>query len=243
MKALKNGELDIIIPVGLQPKPEDFDTMIDTILSQKERYGFHQFLLTGPSKGWRSIGHPPISHYEDLARIYLRAKNILEPKGIRLGWWDILTMKSGPSPDFSRMVKEDGTETPMASCPMDPAFRKRFADSAAAFVRIADPDFMILEDDYSVHAAAGGYGCFCEHHMKEFARRQGREYTREELVELFKSNTAEGYQLLKQWRELIKDSLVMISQELREAVDSVNPAIPIASGPPCVVITPLAFTH
>ena len=51
------------------------------------------------------------------------------------------------------MIRMDGTETPMASCPLNPVFRETYARNVALFVKIAKPAFVITEDDYSINAA------------------------------------------------------------------------------------------
>lgn len=219
--------LDIIIPISMDEDWLSNDQIISDILEHYHRYGYTRFALAAPGKGCRSVGYPPDQHFEERAQAFLEIKQALAPYGIECGWWNWASMKSGPTPEFSRMINADGTETPFSSCPLDPAFRERYARSNALFAQIAKPSFIILEDDYSIHASARPHGCFCQRHLQEFAARQGRYYTREELAEIFQQNTRESFSLLRAWRALIRDSLVIFAQALRAAVDEESPEIPI----------------
>ena len=100
------------------------------------------------------------------------------------------------------------------------------------FCEIAKPAFVFLEDDYSVVASAKTYGCFCKYHLEEFTRREGKAYTREELVGIFEQKTPESFELLKRWRKLTVDSMVSISEAVRKEVDKRTPEIPYGSMQP-----------
>ena len=219
--------LDIIIPISLEEDWPTKESVVGDIRALHRQYGFDRFALFCPGKGWRSAGYPPAAVFREQAELFRDIRDELAPEGITCGWWITLTVKSGVSDDFVRMTRADGSLTPFASCPLDPAFRRRIAGNMALFARIAHPAFIFTEDDYSVMAAAGREGCFCRYHLAEFARRTGKTYTREELVGIFGEKTEESYALLRQWRDLIRDSLVGLSQAIREAVDEADPGIPI----------------
>lgn len=222
-----NKELEIIVPISLEYDNPTIESIVANILEHKELYGFTTFLLSVPSAGWRSIGYPPPEYYVEKAKMFAEIKKQVAPHGITCGWWNTLTIKSGQSNEFVRMTKFDGSQTPFASCPLDANFQQRLAKDMAIFSQIAKPAFIFLQDDYSVHAASGKLGCFCKHHLQEFAKRTGKEYTREELVSIFQTNTPESIELHKQWRKLAKDSLVALSKRIREEVDKFSPEIPI----------------
>ncbi|MBO7327400.1 MAG: hypothetical protein J6W00_01340, partial [Lentisphaeria bacterium] len=192
-------------------------------------YGIDQFALTCPCKGWRSTGLPPEEFYRERAEVFKKIRDAVAPEGIQCGWWNILTLKSGPDPRWNRMIRMDGTETPMASCPLNPVFRETFARNVALFVKIAKPAFVITEDDFSINAAAQYEGCFCEHHLAEFARREGRTYTREELKAILEQTTPESHELRRRWRTLMRDSLVLFAKAIRDAVDEESPEVPMGT--------------
>jgi len=225
MKKYKN--LDVIIPISMELDWPTRESIVSTVLEQYRNYGFTRFALAVPGGGWRSVGYPSKDFFEERANFFLQVKNDLIPYGIECGWWITATIKSGASTEFGRMVRIDGSETPFSSCPLDSAFRKRFAGDVALFAKIAKPEFIIVEDDFSIFASAGLQGCFCKHHLDEFAKRQGRYYSREELIQIFSKDITESVEILKKWRELTRDSLVYFSEAVREAVDKDSPEIPM----------------
>lgn len=219
-----NNELDIIIPVALELDDPTKKSIVDDILYQHDNYGFSHFALAGPGGGWRSTGCPPAKRFEELALLFKAVRDELLPYGIECGWWDTLTIKSGPLEGGIRPIKNDGTEHGFASCPMDPVFIKKFTESVALFAKIAKPAFIITEDDFSVGAFAG---CFCKYHLDGFAKRMGRYYSREELTKIFEKRTPEALDITKEWRAFIKEGLVNLAKATRAEVDKETPEIPI----------------
>ncbi|MBR6748160.1 MAG: hypothetical protein IKM07_04415, partial [Clostridia bacterium] len=143
--------------------------------------------------------------------------------GLSCGWFCCLTVKSGPS-GFTPILRADGTEHPFASCPLDPGFSSRLSADIARFAEIAKPDFIFLEDDFSIGATNG---CFCKHHLAEFAARMGKNYTREELLEILSQTTPEALAINREWRRLKHDCLVSLAAQIRAAVHEKSPEIPI----------------
>lgn len=215
-------KLDIIIPISLELDHPSVETTVSEILEQKERYGFTKFMLATPCGGWRSKCYPPHEHFEKKAAEFAEVKKALLPYNIECGWWDTLTLKSGPSPVFTRMVKANGTLSPFSSCPLDPAYKEQFAQDIATFAAIAKPSFIFFEDDYALCG-----GCYCDLHLAEFAKRAGRRFSREELVATLSEKSEESYRLLRLWRDLARDSLVEFSKAVREKVDQESAEIPI----------------
>lgn len=221
---MDSKRLDIMVPVRLDPQTDTCDSIAKQIKYQHENYGFKRFAFFALSKGWRSIGYPPREHYIECANLAAEVKKQLASCDVECGWFLALTLKSGASEEFTSPVKADGTKHPFSSCPLDPGFRKRFAEDVALFAKIVKPAFIFTEDDFSIEAVSG---CFCEHHLKEFAARQGRYYSREELTAIFAQKTPASYRLLREWRELAKDSLVGFAQAMRTELDKESPEIPM----------------
>lgn len=223
----KIDEIDIIIPVSIELDWPTRESVVKDILEQNEKFGFKRFALACPSGGWRAYGYPSVEHYIEKAELFKQIKEDLLPYGIDCGWWITATLKSGRRDDFSPVVRPDGSESPIANCPMDPIFKKEFAKRVSIFAKIAKPSFIITEDDYSLIAVSSIRGCFCENHIKEFSNRMGREFTRESLMALFTgSDSKKGY-YFAEWQRLMKDSLVILAKEIRQAVDIDSPEIPI----------------
>ncbi len=228
MYSISQSGLDVIVQISMEPDWPTKESILRDILELNRLYGFTRFALHGPGGGWRSLEYPPTEQFRAMAELFKEIREELEPRGIVCGWGLQHTIKTGPSKEFGRMVGADGKESPFSSCPLDPAFRKRVSSDMAMFARIARPAFIMTEDDLSiVSSTAGLYGCFCHWHLEEFARREGRRYTREDLVEIFSRKTEESYALLRRWRELTKDSQVGFVRAIREAVDEETPEIPI----------------
>ncbi|MCR5682444.1 MAG: hypothetical protein K6G29_08360 [Clostridiales bacterium] len=223
---MKHDPFVILTPVELKLGEENKKKTVKEILARHDEYGLDCFLLAGPSKGWRSIGYPDTAHYEALARQFAAIRDAVAPHGISCGWWITLTVKSGRSPDFQPIVLSDGREAPFSSCPLDERFRERFARDAALFIRIARPDFVFTEDDFSLNATSWG-GCFCPLHLKQFSERAGRRYEREEFVSLLAAGTPEAAESRRLWRELCRDSLVGFAETLRRELDKEAPQVPI----------------
>ena len=226
----KFEDLDIIIPVSIGELSADAETIAESIKAQYNDYGFTRFALAMPGKGWRLTGYPPQEYFHDKAKLFLDIKKLL-PSGISCGWWHCLVLKSGPTPGYTRIVRLDGSEAPFSTCPLDPAYRKRFAEDVAFFLAKAHPDFFLTEDDFGINCH-GGPACFCKHHLEEFARREGRFYSREELEELFTQQPVESRELLRRWQALAKDSLSLFASAIREEADKLTPEIPMGIAQP-----------
>lgn len=225
-KTYDHTKLDFIVPVSIDTDLATKESVTETILELKENYGFERFLLCGPNAGFRATGIPPKSHYKKMAELFIEIRDAVAPHGVTCGWWNCLTLKSGASEEFQRMVKANGSEAPFANCPLDPAFQKAFAERNAYFCEIAKPAFVCFEDDYAIGAAAGRMGCFCKFHLDAFAKREGKFYSREELVEAFNSKAPENIELYKRWCALRADSMASISEAVRREVDKKTPEIP-----------------
>lgn len=221
----KETALTIFTPVILEGDRNNAPGVAENILHQYTAYGFDRFALIAPGKGWRSVAYPPREYFEEKAELFLNVRKLLPPE-ISCGWWHTLTLKSGPTPGFTRIVRLNGTEAPFSSCPLDENFRKRFAEDVAFFLHKAHPDFFFTEDDFGINCH-GGPGCFCKHHLEEFARREGRYYSREELEQLFTDDPAGSRELLRRWQALARDSLVIFARALREEADKLTPEIPM----------------
>lgn len=217
------NELHTIIPIAMDDDWSTKQQLIDQILERHNNFGFKNFSLFCPGKGYRSTGYPSKEKYRELAETFKSVKDDLREYGIELSWWNTLTIKNGGG-DFSPIVKENGEEHPFASCPLDPVFIKRFSEDVAMFAKIAKPAFIIFEDDYSILASND---CFCKHHLDEFARRMGKFYTREEIKANLHAKNQEGIEFTKQWRQLRCDALSGLAAAVRKEVDKESPEIPM----------------
>ena len=214
-------KLDIIVPFEVERA--GVEEAIAFIRLEKEKYGFSHFALTGPTKGYRSVGYPKSEVFSGLAKSFCRVREAFSGEGITLSWWCSLTMKSGRLRGAQPPVRTNGTDHPFANCCLDETFRERFVSDVMRFVKIARPELIIFEDDYSICAAAGGYGCFCPLHLAEFERREKRRYEREELLEIFARRDRASVELRRRYRQLSADGMTELSLRMREELDKVAP--------------------
>ena len=235
MNAFENSDLTTLVPIAMDTDGMSAENIIADISEMNEKYGLTVFALSCPNKGWRSVGLPPIEEYRALAEKFLTIKNALAPRGIKCGWWIILTMKAGVDDKYTHMKRFDGVESAIGLCPLDKKFSEDFCERVSLFCDIARPAFIFTEDDFSVHAAAGSFGCFCEHHLAEFSRREGKSLTREEIYAALSPRSLESLPLLRRWRALMKDTIVGFASDIRSAVDRVAPEIPMGCCQPGAV--------
>ncbi len=219
------SELEIIIPISLEL---DWPTKGDAIASIRElnqKYGLKRFALAFPCGGWRSSPNPPQEEYfREKAQVFREIKDELAPEGIICGWWITLTIKSSPKKEWTRIMRGNGEEMPFANCPLDPGYRRWFTSNTALTAAIAKPAFIMTEDDYALHG-----GCFCDRHMAEFSRREGRIWERAELAKALSEDSEESKRLHNRWCALKRDTLSDFAADIRSAVDLQSPEIPIGT--------------
>ncbi len=219
--------LDPIVP--FQFFPERHDAMLQAMREMRHRWGIRRFLLTGPGLGVRLSGYPQPEVYQQQGQLIASVKEALASDEIEVGWWCTPTLKSGKSP-YQNIVGLNGRASAISSCPLDLAFRAALSTGVATVATIAHPFMLQLEDDFELsnHPGIGGFGCFCPLHLAEFAKRAGRFYTREALVDLFGTRTAESLHLRRLWHKLSCDSLVGLATEIERAVHDVSPQTRLA---------------
>ncbi len=226
-------DLDIVIPYSIEMDWLTVDQIVDDILAEHARTGFDHYALACPCGGWRSVGFPEKEIWEQLAHRFVLVRDALAAHGIRCGWWVTITLKSGQNENFTRLTDTDGEESLFANCPLDAHFRTHYAEMVALFAKIARPEFILTEDDYSIHAGVPGkIGCCCKWHMTEWNRRTGRNDTQKGLEALFLRENEEAYALQAQWRNLMRDTMVQMSDAIRTALDRETPEIPVGLSEP-----------
>lgn len=212
------GAPHILVPIRLDTPKES----IEKIQWLNENFGFTCFCPDGLSKGYRAESYPTQEEYIQEAKNFAAVREWAKKRGLSCGWLCNLTVKSGPG--FTPILRADGTPHPFANCPMDKSFSKTLASDISAYCAIARPDFIFVEDDFSLSAAGG---CFCERHLAEFAKKQGRRYEREELLSVLKKDTPEAIELNRAWQNLKKDTLIDLARDIRDEMDKECPEIPI----------------
>ena len=222
-------KLDIVVPAVLDWDWHTPDEIVAELTEQQTKYGIDRFILAFPSKGFRSCDFPSAEYVREYAENFKTVQARVAPLGIECGWWFCGSVKLGHGEGFQRTVTGKGEEIFYSTCPLDEGFRAWIYRFVRDFVSIARPAFIFMEDDFSIHASTHGYGCFCPKHLAAFAKKTGHTYTREELVAAFDTQTPEALALLRTWRSLMKESLLLLADTVRAAVDAVDPDIPIGA--------------
>jgi hypothetical protein len=217
---MSDSQIEPIVPVV--PHTYDENVIVPELLRLNQRYGLRKYLFVVPGLGVRLTGFPGQDIYQRFGEFLLGVKNILSGTDIQVGWWSP-TFKLGKA-KFQRITGLNGLTSEISSCPLDEEFRETFSRNVAWVANIAKPFIIQFEDDfeYSNHRPVW-FGCFCRLHLKEFARRTGKEYSRQELAEIFSSGSSESVRLRRQWAQLSCDTLVDFARRVREKIDTASP--------------------
>lgn len=200
------------------------------ILELKEKYGLQRFLICEPTDEVKLSGFPKPSAYQKIGELILEIKSKLAPHDIEIGWWCAPSIRSGYDSRFQNITDLNGKVSDASPCPLDPVYREEFSDNIATVVRIAKPTIIQFEDDFELSWQPPNvtFGCFCPRHVAEFSEREGKNYTRESLLDLFKTNSEESIRVRRKWSKLSCDTLVDFALLIREKVDLEEPATRIS---------------
>lgn len=187
-------------------------------------FGLRRFGLVFPHKSIRFTRYPEPQVYREFGELLLRVKNILARHDIQVGWWCHTTLKSGKDSPWQKNIGIDGSVSQIiTTCPLDPEFREIFSNNFTTVIKIARPFMVQIEDDFGLRHNPARFGCFCPLHLAEFAKRQSRYYSREELLKIFNEETPESIRLRRDWALLSRDSLAGFATLIREKVDRIAP--------------------
>jgi len=219
--------IDPIVPVRFYTNRKD--KMLQQLVELRKTYGLKRFLIVAPMEDIKLTGFPKPEVYRRIGETISEVQQALRPHDIRIGWWCAPSLRSGYDSRFQYITDLTGFVASHSPCPLDPAFSEEFSDNVASVVRIARPFAVQFEDDFELSWQPNwrpphvNFGCFCPLHLAEFSKRQGREFKREELLELFKQSDAPTIALRRSWAELSRDSLAGFAKLIREKVDKVAP--------------------
>jgi hypothetical protein len=129
---------------------------------------------------------------------------------------------------WQHLVDFDGSVSASCYCVADPQMQDYLRSCYVALAK-AKPDFIWIDDDVRMESHGPvRFACFCNRCIAAFCRESGKQYTRETLVAaLGEGPRPKRLALRRQWlahnRAYLKDLLTNI----RKAVDSVDPSIPL----------------
>lgn len=103
--------------------------------------------------------------------------------------------------------------------------RKKFLWDKYVMYAKAKPDYIWVDDDVKYFWNGVKFTCFCPKCMERFNRKMGTSYTRETLVA--EMEKPDAIALRAAWTQDICDRMTELYTLLRQAVDSVDPSIPL----------------
>ena len=214
--------IDPIIPFRFYSNRKE--AMLSQMIAMRERYGLRRFLLTAPMDEVRLTGFPSPEVYREIGELVLFVKTELASHDIEVGWWCAPSLRSGKG-EFQYITDIDGSVSDTSPCPLGPKFREIFSDNIATVVKISHPFMIQFEDDFELswQPPTVKFGCFCPLHLAEFAKRQNKYYSREELIDIFSRVNPQSINLRRAWAELGRDSLAGFAGLIREKVDGIAP--------------------
>ena len=215
--------IDPIVPIRFFTNRKD--KMLQQLIELKKVYGLKRFLFAAPMEDIRLTGFPGREVYQQIGDTILEAKQALRSHGISIGWWCAPSIRSSYDSRFQYITDLSGFVSDSSPCPLDPLFREEFSNNIALVVNIAKPFAVQFEDDFELswQPPNVNFGCFCPLHLAEFSKKQGRSFSREVLLELFKKSDDEAVALRRSWAELSRDTLAGFAKLIRAKVDKVAP--------------------
>lgn len=162
---------------------------------------------------------------EPLCKIYERFRQALEEEGIPSGVLIQASLGHGydinPAPFTRYLGVRDGREEKVY-CPLDEDFLSHFK-SVVKRIATAKPSAIMLDDDFRLMMRPGG-GCACGLHLAEFAKKTGKNWSREQLWAHIESHP-EDDPLTVAFTDLQTESLVKAVKVFREGIDEIDPTI------------------
>ena len=120
---------------------------------------------------------------------------------------------------FQKIQRANGTLVETC-CPADPGFLDYMRKSIRTIAG-ARPDFIILDDD--TRLKAHGF-CFCDRHIEIFNKKTGSTITDPVKISEKLKNDPKFY---AEWAKCQAETLGVFAKVIREALDSVDPAIEV----------------
>ena len=125
------------------------------------------------------------------------------------------------------MVDDAGHTSPGSPCPEDPIYREEMAKMLRGWAG-TKPDILWIDDDFRLHNhSTSGMFCYCPLHLKKFAARAGREYTREEILAGVLTPGAPSA-LRQQWLDFLGDCMAEFAQWISDNVHAASPGTRVA---------------
>ena len=121
------------------------------------------------------------------------------------------------------MVGDDGTESHAIPCPIDPEWKRHVSQLYGLFAEL-EPAIIYIDDDFRLHNHLPvAWGCFCPLHLAEFARRTGRNLSRQELVQRVLTAEPQPTRERVEWLRLSGDTMLDAARIISDSVKQTSP--------------------
>lgn len=130
---------------------------------------------------------------------------------------------------WQHLVDISGAVSKSCYCAADSDVRAYIRDTYVLLAQ-AKPDFIWVDDDVRLesHPQNISLACFCDRCLADFAAQTGKAWQREELRVAFNATgRAERLALRRQWLQHNRDYIARVLSDVRAAVDTVSPALPL----------------
>lgn len=181
--------------------------------------------------------HAPLPLAEIGRRCELLARRMerARARGLRAGINHLATLGhmeenlvNSLSGDVAPMVDIEGRICRGSLCPNSDSTREYVRDAYRLIAEVG-PDYVWIDDDVRLigHFPIR-FGCFCDVCREEFARMQGRTFTREELRQGFdQSDTPRKLELRTAWLAHNRRTMVRLMSLIEETVHAARPGLPL----------------
>lgn len=220
----------------IQIVPGHFEEQrIDNIVEFCKKYKFDNVMLFLNSEDY-NLGHMTIEEAKPWLATMKRAIPKLKQEGITISlnpWMEAGHLDRGrklrTGQDFVTLCDFDGNQSELVACMYDENWRKYFREFYSYIIREIQPEVVWIEDDFRLHnhGALHYGGCFCEHHMREFNKVLGTNYSRDEFVDrLFRKNPDE--KVKEAFFQVNRSYIVDAAYFVADVVKNANPDTKIA---------------
>ena len=118
-------------------------------------------------------------------------------------------------------TSENGAVAKGCNCFRAPAFLAYMREMSALYAAAFKPYAIWVDDDIRIIKHGGpGIGCHCEYCLGQFSKKEGKEYTRQQLVAAMKNDAA----LAARWRAFSFEGEAALVRQIGEAVHAASPA-------------------
>jgi len=226
---MKTGTLSLRVSRPIWEIDERFEELVGML--KRHPKAFDEIAL------FTSFTHPPLTQ-EVLFQVAKNASKVipvLKDMGYACGINMLSTvghheenLEYSLDEPWQRMMDIEGNVSRGSYCPLDPGLRGYISKSYKALTE-AGPDFLWIDDDVRLEGHMPVVQCcFCDRCLERFSEETGRNWTRESLKTAINStDAAESFIVRKAWLRHNNGIMWDVMNQVRVAVDSVNPGLPV----------------